>query len=281
MRTVPKPRSFCNSLQYYVFRVFGPFMLIFGVLFIALAVFFLTIYPLSSKVSPLLLGLIYSPAFLSLMMYVYSVIVTISGDVGDLKTALQNPKNRMFLTPDFIKTLPLCQKCGLPKPARCHHCSICNKCHLRMDHHCPAVGVCVALKNTQPFMCLLRWGYVSVLTHLISCVYGKIMLPERGTVIIAMIVLLIVLGVVVFAFYNDFRRHTVMNLTTLENMSCSDNKYNLGIEENMNQIFGTGRFREWIPRKSKLSGFEWCFPEYTRGSSNAPNSLVNQQFLSV
>lgn len=30
-----------------------------------------------------------------------------------------------------------CKKCNFPKPNRTHHCSICNQCILKMDHHCP------------------------------------------------------------------------------------------------------------------------------------------------
>jgi palmitoyltransferase len=26
--------------------------------------------------------------------------------------------------------------CHVFKPDRCHHCSICNRCVLNMDHHC-------------------------------------------------------------------------------------------------------------------------------------------------
>lgn len=33
-------------------------------------------------------------------------------------------------------TVTVCKKCINPKPPRTHHCSICNRCFLNMDHHC-------------------------------------------------------------------------------------------------------------------------------------------------
>lgn len=32
-----------------------------------------------------------------------------------------------------------CLLCHVFKPDRCHHCSICNRCVLNMDHHCRKV----------------------------------------------------------------------------------------------------------------------------------------------
>lgn len=29
-----------------------------------------------------------------------------------------------------------CRRCKCFKPARAHHCSICNRCIVKMDHHC-------------------------------------------------------------------------------------------------------------------------------------------------
>uniref|UniRef100_T1IIZ3 Palmitoyltransferase n=1 Tax=Strigamia maritima TaxID=126957 RepID=T1IIZ3_STRMM len=34
------------------------------------------------------------------------------------------------------EAVSICKKCIAPKPPRTHHCSVCNRCILKMDHHC-------------------------------------------------------------------------------------------------------------------------------------------------
>lgn len=54
----------------------------------------------------------------------------------------------------------ICGLCNTPKPARCHHCSACKQCFLKMDHHCVWLNACVGYQNYKYFFCLLTWGWL-------------------------------------------------------------------------------------------------------------------------
>ena len=80
-------------------------------------------------------------------------------DPGYLKT----PKGIDFM--DMMKIFDpvlLCADCEVVRTDRSRHCSICNKCVERFDHHCPWINNCVGLDNHGVFMCFL----VSMLTLL-------------------------------------------------------------------------------------------------------------------
>lgn len=58
-----------------------------------------------------------------------------------------------------------CDTCNMRKPARSKHCSLCDKCCEKMDHHCVWVNSCIGLHNYKYFLLFL-------FLHSYICLYG-------------------------------------------------------------------------------------------------------------
>ncbi|TKY51620.1 S-acyltransferase 15 [Spatholobus suberectus] len=69
-----------------------------------------------------------------------------------------------------------CDKCFTYKPPRTHHCRVCRRCILKMDHHCLWINNCVGYWNYKAFFVFVLYATMASIYStviFISCVLQK------------------------------------------------------------------------------------------------------------
>ncbi|KAL5549876.1 hypothetical protein UlMin_000052 [Ulmus minor] len=171
--------------------------------------------------------------------------------------------------------LRYCQKCSLYKPPRAHHCRVCQRCVLRMDHHCIWINNCVGHANYKVF-------FVFVVYAVIACIYSLVLLlgsltidPQKGeeesesslrTVYVISGLLLVPLCIALSVLLGWHIYLVLQNKTTIEyhegvramwlaekGGNVYSHPYDLGAYENLTMVLGPNIF-SWICPTSRHIG---------------------------
>ena len=155
-----------------------------------------------------------------------------------------------------------CSKCKCWKPDRSHHCSACEKCILKMDHHCPWFGECIGFRNYRYFMQFLVYSevYLVLVTWLSCWVLVQFFVNNRWPVELFSFHVLFVfcLGLVFtisMACFTGFTLYQVLrNKTTIESYEMQryrrrrhnvGNVFDLGWRENWRVVMGQ-HWWQWV-----------------------------------
>uniref|UniRef100_A0AAY4DHJ6 Palmitoyltransferase n=1 Tax=Denticeps clupeoides TaxID=299321 RepID=A0AAY4DHJ6_9TELE len=211
----------------------------------------------------------------------------------------ERPDVQKQILVDISKKLPIftraasgairfCDRCQVIKPDRCHHCSVCEMCVLKMDHHCPWVNNCIGFSNYKFFLLFLCYSilycvFIASTAFQYFLKYWVEDLPSgHAKFHVLFLVFVALMFFVSLMFLFGYHCWLVSkNRSTLEAFSAplfqngpDKNGFNVGFHRNLRQVFGNDRRLWFVPVFTSLGDGHY-FP--VRSVSESQNPLLGNE----
>ncbi|CAN0926564.1 Probable protein S-acyltransferase 16 [Linum grandiflorum] len=189
--------------------------------------------------------------------------------------------------------LRYCQKCSHYKPPRAHHCRVCKRCVLRMDHHCIWINNCVGHANYKVFFNFVVYAVTACIYSLVLLVGSLTVDPQKEeqlnggffrSIYVISAMLLVPLSVALSVLFGWHIYLVLQNKTTIEyhegvramllaekGGNIYKNPYDIGGYGNLTAILGPSIFCWLFPTTRHIGSglhFQTAYDHLkTRGSS--------------
>nr|GMD31526.1 probable protein S-acyltransferase 12 [Ipomoea batatas] len=157
-----------------------------------------------------------------------------------------------------------CSHCQNGKPPRCHHCSVCQRCVLKMDHHCLWVVNCIGARNYKFFLLFVIYTFLETTLDTLVLLPSFIeffkkskhhsLSPGNLAIIFLSFVLNLAFALSLLCFVVMHASLVSSNTTSVEVYEKKRNvrwKYDLGWKQNFVQVFGSSKALWFLPLFSK------------------------------
>ncbi|XP_045205043.2 palmitoyltransferase ZDHHC15B-like isoform X3 [Mercenaria mercenaria] len=179
-----------------------------------------------------------------------------------------------------------CEKCRCIKPDRCHHCSVCGTCVLKMDHHCPWVNNCVGFTTYKFFVMFLGYALVYCIYVALTSLKYFISFWSKGINhnmghfhVLFLFFVAVMFGISLISLFGYHIYLTVKNRSTLESFRSpifqsgpDKNGFSLGKYNNFIEIFGENKKLWFIPVFTS-EGDGVTFPTPTTSTSSSYQTM--------